>query len=102
MLSSLVLFLDKIIFHLIMLLIITRPKNKIPAFPAKAGEKPMVFQPNSEKGSFSSFSGISSRCGHPVFSVINKVAIIDFVLSSSHIMFKAPFTLYRIHLVPHS
>jgi len=33
-------------------LIIIRPKNKIPAFPAKAGEKPMVFQlfqPNSEK-----------------------------------------------------
>jgi len=49
-----------------MLLIIIRPKNKIPAFPAKAGEKPMVFQlfqANSKKGSFSSFS---SRSGHPV------------------------------------
>ena len=48
-----ILFLDKIIFHLIMQLIIIRPKNKIPALPAKAGEKPMVFQlfqPISEKG----------------------------------------------------
>jgi len=35
-----------------------RPKNKIPAFPAKAGEKPMVFQlfePNSEKDHFPAF-----------------------------------------------
>jgi len=43
---------DKIICHLIMPLIIIRPKSKIPAFPAKAEEKPMVFQlfqPNSEK-----------------------------------------------------
>ena len=46
-------------------------QKKIPAFPAKAGEKPMVFQlfqPNSEKGSFSSFSSFSSQSGHPVES----------------------------------
>jgi len=54
-------------------IIIIRPKDKIPAFPAKMGEKPMVFQifqPNSEKGSFSSFSSIanySSQSGHPDF-----------------------------------
>ena len=59
------LFLDKIIFHLIISLLIISPKDNIPAFPAKAGENPMVFklfQPISEKGSFSSFS---SRSGHP-------------------------------------
>ena len=64
--SSSILLLDKIIFHLILLLIIIRPKNKIPAFPANAREKPMVFQllqPNSEKGSFSSFF---NRSGQPV------------------------------------
>ena len=36
-------------------LLIIGYKSKIPAFPAKAEEKPMVFQlfqPNSEKGSF--------------------------------------------------
>ena len=41
---SLMLFLDKIIFHLIISLIIVRPKDNIPAFPAKAEEKAMVFQ----------------------------------------------------------
>ena len=52
-------------FHPIMPLITIRPKNKIPAVPVKAGKKTtdfQVFQPNSEKGSFSSFS---SRSGHP-------------------------------------
>ena len=51
-------FLDKIICHLIMLLIIIRPKYEISAFPTKAGEKPMVvqfFQSNSEKAHFSAF-----------------------------------------------
>ena len=46
-----------------MQLIILGPKNKVPAFPAKARKKPMVFQLNSEKDSFSS---TSSRNGHPV------------------------------------
>ena len=45
--SSLILFLDKIVFHLIMPLIIIRPRHKFPAFPAKAGE-------NLEFSSFSS------------------------------------------------
>ena len=61
----LILFLEKIIFHIIMLLLIVRPRNKIPAFPAIAGEKPIFFQffkPNSEKDSLSSFSSWS---GHP-------------------------------------
>ena len=40
--SSTITCLDKIIFHPIMPLNITRPKTKIPAFPVKAGEKPMV------------------------------------------------------------
>ena len=31
-------------FHLIISLIIVRPKDNIPAFPAKAEEKAMVFQ----------------------------------------------------------
>ena len=66
--SSITLFRDKIVFQLIILLIIIQHKNRIPAFPAKAGETPMVFQffqSNSEKGSFSSFS---SRSGHPARS----------------------------------
>ena len=47
---SLFLFLNRIAFHLILPLIIIWPKNS--SFPAKAGEKPMVFQlfePNFEK-----------------------------------------------------
>jgi len=36
--QGLILFLDKIVSHLIMLLNIIRPKNEIPAFPAKAGK----------------------------------------------------------------
>jgi len=54
-----------------MLLIIIRPKNKNPAFPAKAGEKPMVlqlFQQCSEKGTSSNFSSISSQSGHPALA----------------------------------
>ena len=40
----LILLFDKIIFYLTMLLITIRLKNKIPAFAAKAGGKPVVFQ----------------------------------------------------------
>ena len=50
--SSSILFLDKITFHPIMLLIVIRPENKILAFLAKAGENPIffqLFQPNYEK-----------------------------------------------------
>jgi len=42
-LSSLILLLDWIAFHLIMPLTIIRTENKIPAFPAKAREKHRVF-----------------------------------------------------------
>ena len=62
-------FYDKTIFHLMLLLVIIRPENKIPVFLAKAGEKHVVFQlfqPHSEKDSFSSSSSISSRSGHTV------------------------------------
>jgi len=75
--KSSILFLDKTICRLIMVLIVRRPKNKIPAFP-KAGEKPMVyqlFQPNSEKGSFSNFSSISSRSAHPVLKLASYTAV---------------------------
>ena len=57
-LSPLILFMDMIVFLPILSIIIGRPKNKIPALPAKAGEKPMVFQllePNSEKDHFPAF-----------------------------------------------
>jgi len=42
--TIMILFLNKIVFHLIMQLIIFRPKNKLWAFSAKARGKPMVFQ----------------------------------------------------------
>ena len=63
-LSSLILFLNKTIFHLIMPIIIIRSKNNIPAFPVKTREKPMVFQlfqTNSEKAYFPVFPAFPAR-----------------------------------------
>ena len=47
---------------LIMLLIILGPKNKVPAFPAKASEKPMVFQLHSERLIFQHFQPECTPC----------------------------------------